>query len=247
MKKRIYLTLLALLTAGSVLLLNGCSLSLPEVSTDATLSSEAEILVDGNVQLYSRWYNSNDEKLAGAVVSFYDGKTLVFEGTTDENGMLQTEPLPGNTELTCIVTDASGSEIANTTVIYKISDSYSAITVYTIAEDSDLQQIEVPADKTILSAAIYVTEDGMISHANLTQYIETTDETSEDQTEGETSDEASEDAAPEDGADAEGSAEGNTASEGTDEGGQADTSDASTDTTADESQAETETQNTDGQ
>ena len=72
MKKKTYIALISALTISGAFLLNGCSFELP--GTDATvsagteLSAEKEILTDGNLQLYSRWYDASGEKLANATV-----------------------------------------------------------------------------------------------------------------------------------------------------------------------------------
>ena len=175
MKKKKYAALIAALTISSAFLLNGCSFELPnqsaQLSTGAELSVEKETLTDGDLQLYTRWYGSDGQKLAGATISIYDGNEELFEGTTDENGNLEMCTIPGNTELRCTVTDASGDEIAKSDVLYKISDSYDSITVYTTHGESDTQKVEVPSSKTTLSAAIYITDNKTLSHANITEYI----------------------------------------------------------------------------
>ena len=98
MKKKTYIALISALTISGAFLLNGCSFELP--GTDATvsagteLSAEKEILTDGNLQLYSRWYDASGEKLANATVTITDGNETVFEGTTDENGTLEMCTIP---------------------------------------------------------------------------------------------------------------------------------------------------------
>ena len=175
MKKKKYAALIAALTISSAFLLNGCSFELPnqspQLSTGAELSVEKETLTDGDLQLYTRWYGSDGQKLAGATITIYDGNEELFEGTTDENGNLEMCTIPGNTELRCTVTDASGDEIAKSDVLYKISDSYDSITVYTTHGESDTQKVEVPSSKTTLSAAIYITDNKTLSHANITEYL----------------------------------------------------------------------------
>ena len=81
MKKKTYIALISALTISGAFLLNGCSFELP--GTDATvsagteLSAEKEILTDGNLQLYSRWYDASGEKLANATVTITDGNETV--------------------------------------------------------------------------------------------------------------------------------------------------------------------------
>ena len=175
MKKKKYIALIAALTLSSAFVLNGCSLALPgeetKISTGAELSAEQEILTDGNVQLYTRWYNTDGSKLAGATVTVYDGNDQLFQGTTDENGNLEACTLSGNKELRCVITDASDNELAKSDILYKISDSYQAITVYTTHGEADTQKVEVPTSKTVLSAAIYLTDNKTLSHANITAYV----------------------------------------------------------------------------
>ncbi len=175
MKKKTYAALIAALTISSAFLLNGCSFQLPneapQISTGAELSAEKETLTDGDVQLYTRWYGTDGQKLAAATVAVYDGNEKLFEGTTDENGNLEACTIPGNTELRCVITDASGDEIAKSDILYKLSDSYDSITVYTTHGESGTQKVEVPSSKTALSAAIYITDNKTLSHANITEYI----------------------------------------------------------------------------
>ena len=163
MKKKKYIALIAALTLSSAFVLNGCSLALPgeetKISTGAELSAEQEILTDGNVQLHTRWYNADGSRLVGATVTVYDGNDQLFQGTTDENGNLEACTLPGNKELRCVITDSSENELAKSDILYKISDNYQAITVYTTHGEADTQKVEIPTSKTVLSAAIYLTEN----------------------------------------------------------------------------------------
>ena len=175
MKKKTYMALIAALTISGAFLLNGCSFDLPnespQMSTGAELSAEKETLTEGDLQLYTRWYGTDGQKLAGATVTIYNGNEQLFQGTTDENGNLEMCTIPGNTELRCTVSDASGNEIAKSDILYKLSDSYQEITVYTTHGESDTQKVEVPSSKTALSAAIYITDNKTLSHANITEYI----------------------------------------------------------------------------
>lgn len=175
MKKKTYIALIAALTLSSAFVLNGCSLALPgeetKISTGAELSAEQETLTDGDVQLHSRWYNTDGSKLAGATVNVYDGNDQLFSGTTDENGNLEACTLPGNKELRCVVTDADGNEVAKSDILYKISDSYQAATIYTTHGESGTQKVEVPASKTTLSVAVYLTDNKTLSHANISEYV----------------------------------------------------------------------------
>lgn len=184
MKKKKYIALIAALTLSSAFVLNGCSLALPgeetKISTGAELSAEQEILTDGNVQLHTRWYNADGSRLVGATVTVYDGNDQLFQGTTDENGNLEACTLPGNKELRCVITDSSENELAKSDILYKISDNYQAITVYTTHGEADTQKVEIPTSKTVLSAAIYLTENKTFSHANITEYIASDEENTTD-------------------------------------------------------------------
>ena len=66
-----------------------------------------------------------------------------------------------------MITDASENELAKSDILYKISDNYQAITVYTTHGEADTQKVEIPTSKTVLSAAIYLTENKTLSHAQL--------------------------------------------------------------------------------
>lgn len=106
--------------------------------------------------------------------------TSYFQGTTDENGNLEACTLPGNKELRCVITDSSENELAKSDILYKISDNYQAITVYTTHGEADTQKVEIPTSKTVLSAAIYLTENKTLSHANITEYIASDEENTTD-------------------------------------------------------------------
>ncbi len=244
MKKKTYAALIAALTISGAFLLNGCSFDLPnqdtQVSTGAELSTEKETLTDGELQLYTRWYGTDGQKLAGATIAIYDGNEKLFEGTTDENGNLEMCTIPGNTELRCTVTDASGDEIAKSDILYKISDSYDNITVYTTHGESGTQKVEVPSSKATLSAAIYVTDNKTLSHANITEYI-ADDQTQADTTDGTdgAADAANGDAAATDGqADANATDAAQQPADGTAADGQADAATQSTDQGADQAQTQ---------
>ncbi len=243
MKKKKYFMLAAALTVSCAFLLNGCDFSLPDLSGNEGVSAEAENLIEGNIQLYSRWYNESSEKLTGTTVSFYNGDELLFQGTTDANGSLGVCTLPANTELKCILTDASGTELASSDIIYKISENYSDFTIYTIGEESEPQQVNIPAGKTDISAALYITGSKAVSHSNVAQYNEsavagtvepaegstdgTSDESSQDGT-----DEASQDGQEQDGADGssqDGQGQDNTDGSSQDGQGQDNTDDSSQD------------------
>lgn len=70
--------------------------------------------------------------------------------------------------------------LAKSDILYKISDNYQAITVYTTHGEADTQKVEIPTSKTVLSAAIYLTENKTLSHANITEYIASDEENTTD-------------------------------------------------------------------
>ena len=118
--------------------------------------------------------------LSSPGITVYDGNDQLFQGTTDENGNLEACTLPGNKELRCVITDSSENELAKSDILYKISDNYQAITVYTTHGEADTQKVEIPTSKTVLSAAIYLTENKTLSHANITEYIASDEENTTD-------------------------------------------------------------------
>lgn len=218
MKRKTYLTLFLALTVCGAVSLNGCGFGLPGSTDNASaateLSAEQDVLTDGSVTLHTRWYDADGNKLANATVTIRDGRTEVFSGTTDENGNLEYFSIPGNTEYTCEVTDESGETLAESDLLYKISGAFDSITILTTHGEEGTQEVDVPADKTDLSAAIYLTENKTLSHANLTPYVEdantaTDDTAASDDTQTETTDGAAADGA------ADGTATDGTAADGT--------------------------------
>lgn len=188
MKKKALITLLAALTAGSFLLLSGCGTDQPD--GDA-LSAEAETthFTDGTIEMHSVWYNADDSALSSAAITILDRRDEVFTGTTDEAGNLASCSLPGNTTFTCEVTDSTGSTVAEGEFIFQISDEYESLTVYPVHEGNGEHVMEIPADKTDLRVAIFVTEDGELSFVNLSPYTgseETSGEENADAAAGQT-------------------------------------------------------------
>ena len=174
MKKKKYLILIAAVTISAAFLFNGCGLG-SENSSEPTVSAETENLTDGDVQVHSRWYNDQNAKLASAVVAIYDGDDKIFEETTDENGNLAPYTLSANTKYRCVVTDAAGTTLAESEIIYKVSSDYPSLSVVSAGdEENRTQEINLPSDKTNVNAAIFVTADKTVSHANLTTYTEDT-------------------------------------------------------------------------
>ncbi len=177
MKRRIVTTLLAAALAASVVL-SGCGVDLTNINEEeTTLSAELEAanLSDGTLQLHVVLNDTDSARLSGVTVTFYAEEEVLFSGTTDENGLLDACTLPGNTTITCQV--ASGATVlASTDFIFKISSEYSDLTIYTVDADDDSERIaEIPATEDDIRAAIYVTEEGRLSLANLTPYQESYD------------------------------------------------------------------------
>ncbi len=180
MKKKRPLALIAMLAAGSMLLLSGCNVDVTTINEEE-ISLEAElensILAEGMIMLHTVWYYPSGNKLANADISFYDGDMLVYSGTTNDEGSLPTCALPCNTEIYCSIIDNSGGMDAEAEIVIKLSDNYSELSVYptkdAASEDGLAQSvIEAPTTKTNIRAAIFLTETGGLSFANLTPYVE---------------------------------------------------------------------------
>lgn len=172
MKMRKYLMLIAALTVSSAFFLGGCSLDLPGKGNDTAISSESENLTEGNVQLHSRWYNHQNAKLASATITLYDGDQQIFQGTTDANGTLLIPEIPANKEIKYSITDAAGTVVGESSVIYKISADYTSLSIIPASEKEAIEEVDVPTERLNISAAIFVTEDKTVSHANLAPYTE---------------------------------------------------------------------------
>ncbi len=180
MKKKKFLPLLAILTAGSILLLSGCNVDVTTINegdVPIEVAVEEQNLSDGMAMLHTVWYDEAGGSLSSVDVAFYDGETLIFSGTTNDAGSLSTCALPCNTELYCSVTDMSGFPLAESDIIIKLSENYSELTVYpaeTAAVEEELVScvIEVPVDRTNIRAAVFVTNESTINFANLTPYVE---------------------------------------------------------------------------
>lgn len=180
MKKKAFTTLLAALAAGSFLLLSGCTADQTDASgSSVSAEAETEHLSEGTVQMHSVWYGTDSSVLAGATVTILDGRDELFSGTTDESGNLEACNIPGNTALTFQVTGSTGDTLAEGEVTFKISEDYEALTIYPTHDEDDSEHLlEIPVDKTVLRAAIFITEDGDISFANLSPYDESSDSAS---------------------------------------------------------------------
>ncbi len=180
MRKKRALPLLALLTAGSMLFLSGCNVDVTTINEEEVsieVEMEEQNLAEGMIMMHTIWYDQIGEKLTSADVAFYEEDTLLFSGTTNEEGSLATCALPCNTEIYCSVSDPTGDLLSESTLIIKLSDDYGSLSVYPVKEAESLEElpqsvIEVPTDKTNLRAAIFLTENSGISFANLTPYVE---------------------------------------------------------------------------
>ncbi len=245
MKKKAMLSLLSVLTAGSVLLFSGCGTvdltTINEEETTLSAEMEAEDLSDGTLQVHSVWYDAEQNALASATVTFSDESGEIISAATDDSGSLESCVLPGNTVLTCEITDSTGEVIASSEIVFKISSDYTALSIYSASGEEETSQcvLEIPADQTDLRAAIFLTEDGQISFANLTPWSDSyeTDE-SEESTDAETS--PDEETAGDEDASSDGGASDSTDTSSDDSTDNADTSaDDTADTSADESTADT--------
>lgn len=172
MKRKTLIVLLAALTAGSFLLLNGCGPDETDNSIAAiSAEMETENLTDGTIQMHSVWYNTDNSALASATVTIMDGKEEIFSGTTDASGNLEACTLPCNTSFSCEVTDSAGETLAEGDLIFKLSDDYESLSIFPAHGESNSEQVmEIPTDKTDLRAAVFLTEDGQFSFANLSPY-----------------------------------------------------------------------------
>ncbi|MCC8082384.1 MAG: hypothetical protein LIO80_10350 [Lachnospiraceae bacterium] len=236
MKKKKLLTLFAALTAGSVLLLGGCGVDLTAINTadtDISAELETENLTDGTILVHSVWYSSDESCLSGAVITLSSDDGELFSGTTDDSGCLEECTLPGNTTITCEITDSTGEVLAEAEIVFKLSSDYSDLTIYTSDSEAESSQciLEIPTEKTDIRAAIFVTEDGGLIFANLTPYTESGDETDEA---ADSEDEAASDDAADssESTDTQDTSDGETASEGdstTTEDGTADGGDGAAD------------------
>jgi len=205
MKKKYLTTLFAALTAGSVLLLSGCSVDLTTINTgdtDISAELETENLSDGTIRVHSVWYSADGSKLSAASVTLSSEDGELFSGTTDDSGNLEECTLPGNTTITCEITDSSGEVIVEAEIIFKLSSDYTDLTIYT--SDSEAEEnpciLEIPTDKTDIRAAVFVTEDSHLSFANLTPSTESDEETEDTQTD-DTADDSGESTSADDTAD----------------------------------------------
>lgn len=185
MKKKKYLILIAALTISAAFLLNGCGKnnnstpnSTSAVSADAELntqsSQENATTVEGNVQLTSRWYQADSSKLAAKITFQADGKEIA-SGTIDSNGKLAALTLPANKELTCTVTDTAGTVLAESGVTFKLSPDYTTFSVYPADSEKKTQTMDVPASKSSITAAMFLTSDKTVECVNLTSTAEQTD------------------------------------------------------------------------
>lgn len=94
-----------------------------------------------------------------------------------------------------------GDQIAKSDILYKISDSYDSIMIYSTHGESDTQKVEVPTSKQQLSVAIYLTDNKTLSHANITEYTAGTQaDTSADGATDASTTEGTTDATPDPGA-----------------------------------------------
>ncbi len=177
MKRRIVTALLAAALAAGVVL-SGCGVDLTNINEEeTTLSAELEAanLSDGTLQLHVVLNDTDSARLSGVTVTFYAEEAGLLTRTTAEIGRLAAATPPRNTPITCQV--ASGATVlASTDFIFKISSEYSDLTIYTVDADDDSERIaEIPATEDDIRAAIYVTEEGRLSLANLTPYQESYD------------------------------------------------------------------------
>ncbi len=201
MKKKM-ITLFLATMAGSVLLFAGCgsdetATSGSVISTEAETVVEATVLTDGELLVHFVWYTADQERLANATVTLSNGNEVLFVGTTDAKGCLDTCTLPSNTTISVEITDSTGTSVASAEFIFQVSEDYSTLTIYTAdADDNSTRVVELPTDKNDIRAAVFLTEAGQISFANITPYDEAlVDEEEDEEIEAEDEETTEEDAA----------------------------------------------------
>lgn len=186
MKRQKCILLLAAFSLGSILMLGGCGKDRTDTDTNTPVVSEEapEAEASDFFQIHSHWYEKNGAPLTFAVVTYYDGEKEIYQGTTNEDGFMTAFTLPANRTLTCVVKDSMGSELASSKMIYKYSGEISSAAIYPVHEDSESpeQLIELPITKIEYSAALFLTEQGTVSHANVSPYSEAADAGAADST-----------------------------------------------------------------
>ncbi len=201
MKKRTIFPVLAAVTVSGMLCLSACEADLTNINEEEIALSvevEEENLLEGFLIMHSVWYDAAGNLLPQANIAFYDGSDLVCSGTTDADGVLETCNLPSNTALTCTVTSSSGTLLAQTDLIIKISEDFSSLVIYPPTDaDPDTDEVptctvELPPDKAHVHAALFVTNEGAVSVASMTPYVDETAELAEETPEEEEVEEAEE-------------------------------------------------------
>lgn len=176
MRNRKVIMLIASVTAGCFLFLSGCGVDLTNIAVEETTLSaemENEDLTDGECQIHSVFYQADNSLLSGASVTILVGGTELFTGTTDDSGSLEGFTIPANTPAEIVITDASGSEIGRGVIVCKLSSSYDDITIYPVHGEEDKELVlDVPLNKTDMRAAIFLTDNGKLSIANVCPYVE---------------------------------------------------------------------------
>lgn len=208
MKRKTVTAMLAVMLLGGSLFINGCGTDeTAESVTDVSVSEDAQeeeeiIITDYSVDVHLKIYDADASPLTGATISFYEDGELIGSAVTDDSGWAGGLNLTSNTTLSCTVTDSSGAVVGETDIIYEISADYESLTIFTIDTEELVQTIGVPADKTDMTARIFITEDGLISYANVTEYSED-DEPEEETEETEESSDEDEDSGEESSEDTE--------------------------------------------
>ena len=223
MKKRTVTLLVAAALTGCLLLagctpdsdsstaVSGSSYSDEEGSVSEETDTDTTVAEEGTLQAHCVWYDAEGVSLSGISVTFSNGMEILYNDSTNENGKLETFTLPGNTTLSCTVTDGNGEELASMEMQFSISSDYSDLTVYPVHTDEEEEEIEellveVPTEKTDVRIAFFINEDGTITIGNITVYSESYDEETES-TDSETTDSETTDSTDTESTDSETTAE----------------------------------------
>ena len=201
MRKRKIITLTAAAVCAGALLLAGCGSDEVTSSTSAAAEETGELSAEEEeaetesyiISLTSRWYDAEGTSIGNATIEIYNGDQMVYTGTTSATGSLATCAFPSGTKLKFCVISEDGTTLAESYLLYAVSDEYDEIEISPLSSEDTMQTIGLPTDSTSVDSALYINENGVIETANITMNRENEGaSTSEEETE-ENSEESSED------------------------------------------------------